>query len=51
MADGHIHGGGMELRSCGDKLQTSVTRTATGSDTIEVVVFVIMNAIAKFDGG
>ena len=50
MTDGYIHGGGIELRNSGDWLQISVTRTAlTGS--IDVVVFVVTNAITKFDGG
>ena len=48
--DRHIHDGGMELRNPGDGLQISVPHTAS-TRANDVVVFVVMGAIAKFDGG
>ena len=50
VADGHIHSGGMELRNSGDGLQIAVTRTSS-SGVIEVLIFVAIDVIAKFDGG
>ena len=50
VADGHIHGGEMELRNFGDGFRISVTRTAAPSGIIDVAIFIVMDAIAKFDG-
>ena len=46
VADGHIHGGGMELSYSVNELQTLITRTST-SGTIDVAVFVVLDAIAN----
>ena len=48
VSDGHIRGGSLEMHNSGDGLQISVTRTA-GTGTVDV--FIVMDAIAKFDGG
>ena len=53
VSDGHIHGGGgggMELRNSGGGPQISVTRTP-GCGTMDAAAFIVMDAIAKFDGG